>query len=118
MAENQFKKGWSHGDIASLINLLGAYLLQEKCSYISYYLKDILNYKDNNLELSKILMIYSLCMNPPSKELFLKASDGFKDEQIINNTEISKFFLIGIKGFGLRDYRTHLRKKIERINKN
>jgi len=102
------RKAWSLGDKLSLSSLTACYLGARDYDGMKDLIAPLLERKKEDTESLNAVIGYAITKPSPDRELFFKAIDGFTDDQILRNEEVTHNTILGLKRFGEKKRAEHL----------
>jgi len=94
------RKAWSLGDKLSLSGLVACYLGAKDFDGMKDLIPPLLERKKQDMESLNMVIMYSLGRHPVDRELFFKAIEGFSNEQLLRNDDVTHNTILGLKLFG------------------
>jgi hypothetical protein len=70
----------------------------------------LLERRKEDMESLSTVLAYSIAREPTDRELFFKAIDGFTDDELLRNQEVTNNTVLGLKLFGEKQRAERLRK--------
>ncbi len=95
-----YQKAWQLGDVKSLKMLASISLNRGHLKQVKELLPSLLKHKEEDIEIRNALMVYAQKVEPPDKDLFMKAIDGLSDEEIIKREDTQEWATKGLRAFG------------------
>ena len=94
------RKAWDQGDKLSLPTLATCYLGAQAFDRMSDLIPSLLKRKKEDTDSLNAIIMYSLAKHPTDRKLFFQAIEGFSDEQLLRNEEVTHNVVLGLKRFG------------------
>jgi tetratricopeptide (TPR) repeat protein len=104
------RKAWNQGDKLSLSVLAACCLGARDYDGMKDLIPPLLERRKDDMESLNGVIAYAITKPSPDRELFFKAIDGFTDEQLLRNEEVTHNTILGLKRFGEKKRAEELEK--------
>jgi tetratricopeptide (TPR) repeat protein len=104
------RKAWSHKDKLSLSALTACHMGARDFDGMKDLIPFLLERRKEDMESLSTVLAYSIAREPTDRELFFKAIDGFTDDELLRNQEVTNNTVLGLKLFGEKQRAERLRK--------
>jgi len=94
------RKAWSRKDKLSLSALTACHMGARDFEGMKDLIPFLLERRKEDMESLSAIIAYSISKAPVDRELFFKAIDGFTDDELLRNEEVTNNTVLGLKLFG------------------